>query len=249
MAFNFTILYKRVFRIALKVGLWFVGITFIWVLLARFIPIFFTPLMGIRMVEQMSAGKQVVFKKDWEPLDHISENLVLAVICSEDQHFEMHNGFDIEAIQKAFENNKKRRKRGRPVHGASTISQQVAKNVFLWQGRSWIRKGFEVYFTFMIETIWSKRRIMEVYLNVIEMGDGIYGAEAASNFYYKKHAKDLNRQEAAGIASVLPNPRKWSPINPGPYIAKKQDWIVHQMRFWIDGIDLTDDEIQMPKEE
>ncbi len=249
MAIDFRKIRKSIGALVLKVALWFLGITFVWVLLTGLVPVFFTPLMVVRMVEQKSAGKPIFFRKDWVPLEEISDNLVLAVICSEDQHFEEHNGFDIEAIQKAIENNKKRKRKGRPVQGASTISQQVAKNVFLWQGRSWVRKGFEVYFTFMIETFWSKRRIMEVYLNVIEMGDGVYGAEAASLHYYRKHAADLSRQEAAGIASILPNPRKWSPVNPGPYIAKKQQWIVHQMRYWIDGIDLSDDEVQMPKEE
>jgi monofunctional biosynthetic peptidoglycan transglycosylase len=232
-----------------KACLWFFGITIGWVIFAGFIPILFTPLMGVRMIEQKMDGKDIFFQKDWVSIEEISDNLVLAVICSEDQHFEEHNGFDIAAIKKAIDTNKKRSKRGKPIHGASTISQQVAKNVFLWQGRSWIRKGFEVYFTFLIETIWSKKRIMEVYLNVIEMGDGIYGAEAASLIFFGKQAKDLTRQDAALIAAVLPNPRKWSPKAPTAYITKKQNWIVRQMRFWIDGIDLTDDEIQMPKEE
>lgn len=239
----------KIIRWLLKSLAWFFGITIVWVILARFIPILFTPLMGIRMIEQKSAGKEIVFHKDWEPLENISENLVLAVICSEDQHFEVHNGFDIDAIKKALETNKKRTKKGKPIQGASTISQQVAKNVFLWPGRSWLRKGFEVYFTFLIETLWSKKRIMEVYLNVIEMGDGIYGAEAAAQDFYGKSAKDLTRQDAALIAAVLPNPRKWSPKAPTAYISKKQHWIVQQMRYWIDGVDLTDDEIQMPKEE
>ena len=249
MAFDFKVVGKKALRWVGKACLWFFGITTVWVILARFIPIWFTPLMGIRMVEQKTEGKAVVFQKDWVPLEEISENLVLAVICSEDQHFEEHNGFDIDAIKKAIETNKKRQKKGKPVHGASTISQQVAKNVFLWPGRSWIRKGFEVYFTFMIETLWSKKRIMEVYLNVIEMGDGIYGAEAAALNFYGKQAKDLSRQDAALLAAVLPNPRKWTPKSPTSYITKKQNWIVHQMRFWIDGVDLTDDEVQMPKEE
>lgn len=232
-----------------KACLWFFAITIVWVIFASFVPIPFTPLMGIRMIEQKSDGKPIIFQKDWVPIEEISENLTLAVICSEDQHFEAHNGFDLDAIKKAIENNKKRKKKGKPVQGASTISQQVAKNVFLWPGRSWIRKGFEVYFTFLIETIWSKKRIMEVYLNVIEMGDGIYGAEAASLNFYGKHAKDINRAEAALIAAVLPNPRKWSPKSPTAYISKKQNWIQNQMRYWVDGVDLTDDEVQMPKEE
>jgi monofunctional glycosyltransferase len=249
MAVDFNTLGKKILRWLGKACLWFFAITIVWVIIASFLPIPFTPLRGIRMIEQKTDGKPVVFQKDWVPLEEISENLVLAVICSEDQHFEEHNGFDIEAIKKAMQNNKKRSKKGKPVQGASTISQQVAKNVFLWPGRSWIRKGFEVYFTFLIETIWSKKRIMEVYLNVIEMGDGIYGAQAASATFFGKNAKDLTRPEAALIAAVLPNPRKWSAAAPTPYISKKQNWIVRQMRFWIDGIDLTDDEIQMPKEE
>jgi monofunctional glycosyltransferase len=249
MAIDFSTLRGKIFRWLGKACLWFLGITIVWVILASFLPIPFTPLMGIRMIEQKTNSKPIVFQKDWVPLEDISEDLVLAVICSEDQHFEEHNGFDIEAIKKAIQNNKKRSKRGKTVHGASTISQQVAKNVFLWPGRSWIRKGFEVYFTFLIETIWSKKRIMEVYLNVIEMGNGIYGAQAAGLTFFGKNAKDLTRPEAALIAAVLPNPRKWSAAAPTSYITKKQNWIVRQMRFWIDGIDLTDDEIQMPKEE
>jgi monofunctional glycosyltransferase len=249
MAVDFKTLGQKAARWAGKIALWFFGITIVWVILARFIPIWFTPLMGIRMIEQKSDAKEVVFQKEWVPIEEISDNLVLAVICSEDQHFEEHNGFDIDAIKKAINNNKKRQKKGKPVQGASTISQQVAKNVFLWPGRSWIRKGFEVYFTFMIETLWSKKRIMEAYLNVIEMGDGIYGAEAAAQNFYGKKAIDLTRQDAALIAAVLPNPRKWTPKAPTAFITKKQNWIVRQMRFWIDGVDLTDDEIQMPKEE
>jgi monofunctional glycosyltransferase len=248
---NFDIKTKSsiIFRWLVKASLWFFGITILWVILASFIPILFTPLMGIRMITHKIEGKAIIFQKEWVPIEAISENLTLAVICSEDQHFEAHNGFDLEAIKKAMENNKKRKKKGKPVQGASTISQQVAKNVFLWPGRSWIRKGFEVYFTFLIETLWSKKRIMEVYLNVIEMGDGIYGAEAAAQHFYGKPAKELNRAEAALIAAVLPNPRRWSPKAPTAYISKKQNWIQNQMRYWVDGIDLTDDEIQMPKEE
>ena len=249
MTVDFKIFGQKAARWAGKIAVWFFGITIIWVIVARFIPIWFTPLMGIRMIEQKSEGKEVIFQKTWVPMEEISDNLVLAVICSEDQHFEEHNGFDIDAIKKAIDSNKKRRKKGKPVQGASTISQQVAKNVFLWPGRSWLRKGFEVYFTFMIETLWSKKRIMEAYLNVIEMGDGIYGAEAAAQNFYGKKAIDLSRQDAALIAAVLPNPRKWTPKAPTAYITKKQNWIVRQMHFWIDGVDLTDDEVQMPKEE
>ena len=159
-------------------------------------------------------------------MNEISKEGKLAVIASEDQLFPDHNGFDIKSIQKALAYNK--RKPGR-VRGASTISQQVAKNVFLWQGRSWIRKGLEVYFTFMIELTWGKRRILEVYLNEAEMGKGIYGIEAASNKYFKHSAKKLSRAEAAMIASCLPNPIRFTVKPTSSYVAKKYPWVIRQM--------------------
>ncbi len=167
-------------------------------------------------------------KKDWTSLDEISPNMQLAVICSEDQNFFQHHGFDFNAIEKAMEHNEKHKR----VRGASTISQQTAKNVFLYDGRNWIRKGFEVYFTFLIEVFWSKQRILEMYLNVIEFGDGIYGAEAASEEYFHIPAKKLSRAQAALLAAVLPNPRKYSAKNPSAYIRKRQQWILEQMTNW-----------------
>lgn len=167
--------------------------------------------------------------KEWVGLDKISPLVALAVITSEDQKFEEHAGFDFEAIEKAQKYNE--RKKGKKVKGASTISQQTAKNVFLWPTRSYIRKGFEVYFTFLIEVIWSKERIMEVYLNVIEMGNGIYGIEAASQYYFHKPALKINSSEAALIAACLPNPLKWSPAKPTAYILKKQRWILRHMNW------------------
>jgi monofunctional glycosyltransferase len=165
-------------------------------------------------------------KRDYVTRDEMSRYAGLAVMASEDQLFPEHNGFDLKSIKKALENNKKRPKR---VRGASTISQQVAKNVFLWQGRSWVRKGFEVYFTFMIEWIWGKERILEVYLNVAEMGKGVFGIEAASRHYYKKPAKKLTRLEAAQIAAILPNPKKYL-IKPLPnYVQRRTNWILRQM--------------------
>ena len=160
---------------------------------------------------------------DWE---EISPNARLAVMASEDQLFPDHNGLDWKSIEKAMSHNKKKPKR---IRGASTISQQVAKNVFLWQGRSYLRKGLEVYFTFLIEIFWSKKRIMEVYLNVIEMGNGIYGAEAASKEFFKKEAKNLTPSEAATLAAVLPNPRKWNAGKPNGYTIKRKNWILKQM--------------------
>ncbi|UXE65467.1 MAG: monofunctional biosynthetic peptidoglycan transglycosylase [Chryseotalea sp. WA131a] len=165
-------------------------------------------------------------KRDYISYKEMSPNIKLAVMASEDQLFPDHNGFDVESIKKAWSEKSKKRKR---VRGASTISQQVAKNVFLWQGRSWVRKGLEVYFTFMIELIWGKERILEVYLNVAEMGKGIFGVEAASRNYFKKPAKKMTRAEAAMIAACLPNPKKFRVQPPSNYISRRYPQIMVQM--------------------
>lgn len=165
-------------------------------------------------------------RRDYVDCEDISPYMKLAVMASEDQLFPDHNGFDIKSIQKALQHNKKKPKR---VRGASTISQQVAKNVFLWQGRSWVRKGLEVYFTFMIELVWGKERILEVYLNVAEMGTGIFGVEAAAQAYFKKPAKKLSRSEAAMIAACLPNPKKYKVKPLSKYVERRYPWIVNQM--------------------
>jgi monofunctional biosynthetic peptidoglycan transglycosylase len=212
----------------LKIGLWFLGLSIVTVIFYRFIPPPVTPLMMIRVGEQLFSDDKVTLKKDWVPLEEISPSLVKSVIASEDQKFGEHFGFDFEAIEKAREYNE--RKKGKRVKGASTISQQTAKNTFLWPDRSWIRKGFEVYFTFLIEVFWDKERIIEVYLNVIEMGDGIYGAEMAAQTYFHKSAGKLTRNESALIAACLPNPRKWSPAKPTSYINRKKSWIMRQVR-------------------
>jgi monofunctional biosynthetic peptidoglycan transglycosylase len=167
-------------------------------------------------------------KRDYVGGNEISSNLKLAVIASEDQIFPDHSGFDWKNIKKAMEYNQRKPNR---IRGASTISQQVAKNVFLWQGRDYIRKGLEVYFTKMIEWIWGKRRIMEVYLNVIEMGPGIFGAEAASQVYFGKSAKSLTRKEAAMIAACLPNPKRFTVKPVSPYVRGRSNWILVQMLF------------------
>ena len=165
-------------------------------------------------------------KRDYVNNEDISSNIKLAVMASEDQIFPDHNGFDFKSIQKAMAYNE--RKPGR-VRGASTISQQVAKNVFLWQGRTWIRKGFEVYFTFMIELLWSKKRILEMYLNVAEMGKGVFGIEAASQQNFNKPAKKLTRAEAAMIASSLPNPKKYTVKPLSRYVSIRSRWVLRQM--------------------
>lgn len=218
---------KKILRIFIKIILWFIGLSVGSVIVFRFVPVPVTPLMLIRCVEQKSGGKSMKLIKDWTPINEMSAAMPLAVIASEDQNFEEHFGFDLDAIRKAQAYNE--RHKGKKMKGASTISQQTAKNVFLWPSRSWIRKGFEVYFTFLIELFWSKQRIMEVYLNVIETGDGVYGAEAAAKEFFHKPAKKLSMREAALIAAVLPNPRKWSPSKPTAYIQRKSSRIIHFM--------------------
>ncbi len=200
-----------------------------FVVLFRFVPVYITPLMVIRSIEQLAEGKKIQLQHNWVSFAAISKNLPLAVICSEDQNFLNHFGLDFKAIERSVEASKNGTKR---LRGASTISQQTAKNVFLWPQRSWIRKGLEVYFTVLIEIVWSKERILEVYLNSIEMGDGIYGAEAASRFYFKRSAKNISRNQAAAIAAVLPNPREYSVNSPSPYVKSRIRWILGQMNQW-----------------
>ncbi|GGG29920.1 monofunctional biosynthetic peptidoglycan transglycosylase [Christiangramia forsetii] len=163
---------------------------------------------------------------DWVHMEDISRHLQLAVIASEDQNFANHSGFDFKAIEKAMEDNRS----GRKIRGASTISQQTAKNVFLWPSRTWFRKGMEAYFTFLIEIIWTKERILEVYLNSIEMGKGVYGAQAAAQHWFKKDAETLNPYEAAAIAAVLPNPRQYRANPASSFIQGRKNWIVRQMQ-------------------
>ncbi|UYW01201.1 monofunctional biosynthetic peptidoglycan transglycosylase [Flavobacterium agricola] len=206
---------------------WFFILSIASVIFFRFVPVPFTPLMVSRAIDNVLAGEKIVWSHDWVPLSEISPNLQLAVIASEDNLFLSHNGFDFKAIEKAIETNKK----GKRIVGGSTISQQTAKNVFLWQGRSFIRKGFEVYFTALIEIFWSKERIMEVYLNSIEMGNGVYGAQAAAKHWYGKPASKLTKYEAAGIAAILPNPRKFKASNSSSYINRRKDKIVRLMGY------------------
>ncbi|MEW6079605.1 MAG: monofunctional biosynthetic peptidoglycan transglycosylase [Thermodesulfobacteriota bacterium] len=195
------------------------------VIIFRFVPVPVTPLMIIRCAQQIFNDETVTVKKEWVPLEEISPNMACAVIASEDQNFTRHFGFDFKSIRKAYD------KRNVRLRGASTITMQTAKNLFLWPDRSWIRKGLEAYFTVLLETLWSKERILEVYLNVAEMGKGIYGVEAAANAYFKKQAAGLTRNEAAMIAASLPRPLKMSPARPTAYMISRQAWILRQMRF------------------
>jgi monofunctional biosynthetic peptidoglycan transglycosylase len=217
---------KKILNFVKKAMLWFFGISIFLVVVFKWVPVPFTPLMATRVIEDKLEGNDAIFSHDWEPIENISPNLQKAVIASEDGNFLKHNGFDFEAMQKAFENNNK----GKKLKGGSTISQQTAKNVFLWQGRSYVRKGLEAYFTVLIELIWGKERIMEVYLNSIEMGKGVYGAQAATQHWYQKNAASLTTREAAGIAAILPNPRKFKASNSSSYINRRKDKIMRVMR-------------------
>ena len=216
---------RRIFRFLWKTMLWFLALSVFSVIVFRFVPVFYTPLMSIRAIENLFEGKEMICNHDWEPIEKISPHLQKAVIASEDATFLTHHGFDFNAIQKALKSNKK----GKRLRGGSTISQQTAKNVFLWQGRSWVRKGLEAYFTVLIEVFWGKERIMEVYLNSIEMGDGVYGAEAATQYWYRKDAASITKREAAGIAAILPNPRKFKARNSSGYIERKKGRIIAGM--------------------
>ena len=207
----------------------FFASTILSVVALRWIPVWFTPLMFIRLAQQSAADQPLTLHHHWVPLDEISPSLPVAVIASEDARFMEHNGFDYKAIEQAAIRNMKHPEKVK--HGASTISQQTAKNVFLWPGRSWIRKGLEVYFTVLIEFMWSKERIMEVYLNSIEMGNGIYGASAVAEYHFNTTADQLSRQQCALIAVSLPNPRRMNSADPTSYMRRRQQRILREMRF------------------
>lgn len=217
---------RKIVRWFWKAMLWFFGLSIVSVIVFKWVPIPFTPLMVTRIVEFKLDGGDAIYSHDWVPLEEISPNLQKAVIASEDGNFLKHSGFDFKAMQKAYKSNKK----GKRLKGGSTISQQTAKNVFLWQGRSYLRKGLEAYFTVLIELIWGKERIMEVYLNSIEMGNGVYGAQAAARHWYSTTAQDLTPKEAAGIAAILPNPRKYKASHSSSYISRRKEKIMRVMR-------------------
>ena len=217
---------NTILRFLFKVLLWFFAISIFWVLAYRFINPPVTWLMVQRGFERKAVGKEWKMEKNWLSLVELSSNLKKAAIAGEDANFLTHNGFDFEAIEEAYQKNQV----GKKMRGGSTISQQTAKNVFLWPGRSYVRKGFEAYFTILIELLWGKERILEVYLNVIETGDGVYGADAATRLYYGKSAESLTKRQAALLIAVLPNPLRWSPAKPTRYIYHKQILILANMR-------------------
>lgn len=215
---------RVIFSFLLKLTLYFLLVSVLWVLILKFVPVWVTPHMIGRKIEATRDGENAEIYHDWESYDNISKEAALAVVASEDQSFPTHWGFDFEAMSDALNENRKR------TRGASTISQQVAKNVFLWHGRSYIRKALEAYFTLLIELIWGKERILEVYLNVAETGKMTFGAEAAAQRFYGKSAKNLTRLEAARMAAVLPNPIKFSIKNPSAYVLGRAGKISRQMR-------------------
>ncbi|MFS0490475.1 monofunctional biosynthetic peptidoglycan transglycosylase [Leadbetterella byssophila] len=217
---------RKIRRLLSKIIFYFFAFSIGGVLLFKFLPIPFTWTMLDRKVSAIAEGKDSKIHYKWRSYHKVSREMHLAAVAAEDQNFPEHWGFDIKALQKAYVNNQK----GKKVRGASTISQQVAKNVFLWQGRSYLRKALEVYFTALIELIWGKQRILEVYVNVAEMGPNTFGAEAASQRFFGKPASHLTRAEAARLAAVLPSPVKWSAAKPGPYVTRRSGVIQKYMR-------------------
>lgn len=217
---------KKITRWLRYILIFFFTSTILSVVILKYIPVYVTPLMLIRALEQMADGESPTINHYWVPLERISHNLPQAVMASEDNLFLKHNGFDLEQIQKA----QIEAQQGKRQRGASTISQQTARNVFLWQKRSWLRKGLEAYFTFLIEKIWGKERIMEVYLNSIEMGKGIYGADAVARINFKTSPDHLTREQCAYIAVSLPNPLQRDSAHPSAKMRKMHNTVLKRMK-------------------
>ncbi len=205
--------------------LWFVAGSIVLVVVFRWLPPPGTALMVERKVQSWFSGEPIDLQREWQPWEHIADDLKIAVIAGEDQKFASHWGFDVPAIQAAFANNE----RGGKLRGASTLTQQVAKNLFLWSGRSWFRKGLEAWFTGLMELLWSKERILEVYLNSAEWGPGVFGAQAAAQYHFGVDASRLSRQQASQLAAVLPSPIKWNAGRPSAYVAGRASWISRQI--------------------
>ncbi|MBO5886083.1 MAG: monofunctional biosynthetic peptidoglycan transglycosylase [Bacteroidaceae bacterium] len=220
-------LLKRIQRTIRWIVLLFFGSTILSVFIYKWVPVHITPLMVIRCVQQVSRGETIRMRHHWVSMDSMSLYMPVAVMASEDQRFLTHNGFDFVEIKKAV---KEHKEDGKKLRGGSTISQQTAKNVFLWPGSTWLRKGLEAYFTVLIEWIWGKHRIMEVYLNSIEMGDGIYGAEAVAQWHFRRPSAELTRANCALVAATLPNPLKFDSSKPSKYMLRRQTAIMNQMR-------------------
>ena len=222
-------IWSRLLRGAIFVLLAWIAVTWLCVLVLRFVP----PVTSAFMLERrltaaLHGERDLVLKYQWIPFNKVSSDLPIALIAAEDQKFPVHHGFDLQAIADALDDAEE----GERLRGASTISQQTAKNLFLWNGRSFVRKGFEAYFTVLLELTWPKRRILEVYMNIAEFGDGVYGAEAAAQQFFAKPAAQLGAHESALLASVLPNPKKLRADRPSPYVARHAEWVerqVHQL--------------------
>ena len=218
---------RRLVRGMLWLVLMCLALSVLSVLIFRWVNPHYSAFMAESQISAWASGDRAyVYRRTWADLDRISPNLALAVVASEDQKFPEHWGFDVEAIEKAYQMNR----HSHHVHGASTISQQVAKNLYLWSGRSYFRKALEAYFTVLIEACWPKRRILEIYLNIAEFGYGTYGAEAAAQRFFHKAAARLSRSDAAVLAAVLPNPEHWSAAAPPRYVLERRDWILNQMQ-------------------
>lgn len=217
---------RKLLRGAFLLGLGFAIFSFALVLCLRFLTPPTSAFMLARQLEALRSGEpHFVLKQTWRPLSQLPDTLVLAVIAAEDQRFPLHHGFDFKQLQKALKHND-----DKPMRGASTISQQLAKNLFLWSGRSFVRKGLEAWFTTLIELSWPKRRIVEVYLNVVEFGDGIYGAEAAAQAFFRHPARRLSMAQSARLAAVLPGPRRFNAARPSAYVQRRERWIQQQMQ-------------------
>jgi len=219
-------MFRSLFRRLLKLLLWLMLASALLVLVLRWVPPPGTALMVERKIDSWLDNQPIDLQRSWRPWNELPDDLKMAVIAGEDQKFADHWGFDVAAIQAALEHNQQ----GRSLRGASTLSQQVAKNLFLWSGRSWLRKGLEVWFTGLLEVLWPKQRILEVYLNSVEWEDGVFGAEAAAQYHFKLGAPYLSRQQASLLAAVLPNPREWSASRPSAHISRRASWIRQQMR-------------------
>ncbi|MCL7939861.1 monofunctional biosynthetic peptidoglycan transglycosylase [Halomonas sp. ATCH28] len=218
--------WQRVWRVLWRTLLGFVVCSLVLVLLLRVVPVFGSMVMVERKVQSWVAGESLDIRHQWQPWQRLSDHAKLAVIAAEDQRFPLHHGFDFGEMRRAWEASRN----GGRLRGASTISQQTAKNLFLWTGRSWVRKGLEAWFTLLIEALWPKQRILEVYLNIVEWDSGVFGLEAASRHYFGVAAEELSEAQASRLAAILPDPRGRDAARPGPQVERRSAWIRQQMR-------------------
>ncbi|MGQ4878841.1 monofunctional biosynthetic peptidoglycan transglycosylase [Billgrantia sp. LNSP4103-1] len=220
------VLLRRALRWAALAGAAFVVLSILAVMLLRHVPVYGSMVMLERKVEAWAGGETLPVQHQWRPWSELSDHAKLAVIAAEDQRFPQHRGFDVDEMRRAWEASRN----GARLRGASTISQQTAKNLFLWTGRSWLRKGLEAWFTVLIEALWPKQRILEVYLNIVEWDQGVFGLEAAGRHYFGVPADRLSEVHASRLAAILPNPREWDASRPGPHVERRSQWIRLQMR-------------------